>query len=58
MRALYEAGIGSILDYAAEDNLGAEADGAATRSDGRGTAVARTFEYNTEVCLRTPNPEH
>ena len=49
MRALYEAGIGSILDYAAEDDLGAEADGAAMRSDGKGSAVARTFEYNTEV---------
>ncbi len=48
MAALYEAGIGGILDYAAEDDVDA-ADGPASRSEPHGTVVARTYDYNTEA---------
>ncbi|BDA48708.1 Proline dehydrogenase 1, mitochondrial [Coccomyxa sp. Obi] len=48
MAALYDAGIGGILDYAAEDDVDA-ADGPASRCEPHDTVVARTYDYDTEA---------
>lgn len=48
MAALYEAGIGGILDYAAEDDVDAQ-EGPASRCEPHDTVVARTYDYNTEA---------
>lgn len=48
MAALYEAGIGGILDYAAEDDVDAAA-GPASRAEPHDTVVARTYDYDTEA---------
>jgi hypothetical protein len=48
MSALFEAGIGGILDYAAEDDVDAK-DGPASRSEPHDTVVARTYDYDTEA---------
>lgn len=48
MKKLQRSGIGGILDYAAEDDVGAE-DGPQSRSSLHDTVVARTFDYESEA---------
>jgi proline dehydrogenase len=48
LRMLHQNGIGSIMDYAAEDDVSSEA-GPASRSDPHGTVIARTFDYGSEA---------
>ncbi|KAK9839435.1 hypothetical protein WJX81_001871 [Elliptochloris bilobata] len=47
LNRLHENGIGSILDYAAEDDV-ESADGPASRGAPHGRSVARTYLYETE----------
>ena len=47
---LHRNGIGGILDYAAEDDMGDD-EGPASRADPHGKVVARTFDYGSEeIC--------
>ena len=47
MAELWRAGIGGILDYAAEDDVSEEVP--ASRSQEHSTVVARTFDYADEA---------
>lgn len=48
MAELWRSGIGGILDYAAEDDVG-ENEGAASRGEQHNSVVARTFDYANEA---------
>ncbi len=48
LRRLRSAGVGAVLDYAAEDDVAAPT-GPRSRRGARASAVARTFEYEDEI---------